>query len=143
ETAALPDLQHYVLQLHSHLSSLTQLEYELENGRAIVVASERSCDSRSIFAALDYATILRAGLFAVSLPTPDYKLAATFPDWRVAFVTMLSAGIVANKVEHQNEAFDDAMKRMPSRLISESVLFDSSKVICNERRKKYSDVLGA
>src|SRR4051794_17282856 len=38
-TATLPELQQYVLALHSQLKLLTQLEYELENGNNLVAAA--------------------------------------------------------------------------------------------------------
>lgn len=137
-TSTLPELQQYVLTLHSQLKLLTQLEYELENGNSLIAASVKACDSPTVYAALDYGTILRTGIFAVTLPTPDFKLEVSAPNPIVAFVSMLSAGLVADKVSKQNDIFEQALERAPSRLISETQTFELSRTICNERRAKYA-----
>jgi hypothetical protein len=140
---SLPDLQQYVMALHAKLKLLIDLELQLENANRVIAASTQACDSNSIYAALDFNTILRMGIFAVTLPTPDYKIEASFPNPATAFISMLSAGLIADKTSKQNEIFNRAMERAASRLISEHDTFELSKATCGERRAKYTEMVGS
>ncbi len=126
----------YVSDLQGALKSLTRIDIEMDDVDYVLKRSEEVCVSSAVHSALNFDSIMRTGVFAVTLPTPNYSFEVS-TDLVGSFVRMFSGNLVANKVEQQNNKFRSAMERAPSRLIAESDIFALSNSICEERQKSY------
>jgi hypothetical protein len=136
------DLKTFILDLHARLRNLTALETELAWSAHLLDTSRSTCVAESVFSALNFDGILRFGILAISLPTPNYSFGLT-SDGYTGFVNMFSAGLIADKVSDQNDKFNDALERLPDRLISRPELFQLSKTICAALRTPYGDYAAA
>jgi len=128
----------YALAVQKQLNDLTGFELEISEARRLLQNQGDLCKSDAMVYALGLDVLMREGIFNINLPTPDFRFEVN-TDMFGALYRMLSSNLFAFGAQSQNDRFDDAARRAPSKLIVPEEIATASRAACGERITAYAD----
>lgn len=136
--ADLRTLWAYALAIQRQLNDLTSLELETSEATRLLKSQEALCNSDAMVYALNLDVLLREGILNINLPEPKF-LYEFNTDAYGAITRMLSTNLFGFGAQSQNDKFDDAARRAPSKLILSEEIRAASRTACAERITAYAE----